>query len=132
MHPNLAFRLCAVVAVALGRENLALRLLLSFGVADAVNFILKQWLCGDRPYWVSAEVLQFSSTCEAGYGMPSGHMNAVAAMLTVLDHEARSFGLRCAFAALLVVTAVSRVVTGSHFPSQTVARAVLMTGRGVV
>lgn len=101
--------------------------------ADWLNAALKLPLQGDRPFWCSPEVRQFPMTCESSFGMPSGHCmgvsafiaDAVAGSMVLVPIPWRRGGAKLAalqlFAALLaVVTAVSRVHTGSHFPMQTV------------
>ena len=56
------------------RYTNGLTVLISLLLADWLNLNLKFIFEGDRPYWLSNdEVNQFDTTCETGYGMPSGH-----------------------------------------------------------
>jgi len=81
-------------------------------------------LAGNRPYWVDSRVRQFPHTCESGYGMPSGHCMVSVAALFYLIFAYGSTYQRLLSPLGLVITAaicISRIHTGSHFPSQVVA-----------
>eukprot|EP00922_Rhytidocystis_sp_ex-Travisia-forbesii_P034503 GHVS01051215.1.p1 GENE.GHVS01051215.1~~GHVS01051215.1.p1 ORF type:complete len:462 (-),score=60.14 GHVS01051215.1:15-1400(-) len=68
---------------------------------------------------MSSDVLQFHTTCETGYGMPSGHImsSSLIVYLLLLQFSPRLICWRIAHT-LIAVMGVSRVFTGSHFPSQ--------------
>jgi len=66
-------------------NELGARLLWSAVLVEWSNLLLKWWLKGDRPYWWIGETMlyndetrpllkQFSNSCEAGPGTPSGHI----------------------------------------------------------
>lgn len=121
IHPTSAFTVVGPLLFALMKQSLATQMLLVFGIADLVNLVLKWLLAGDRPYWASQDVRQFPMTCEGGYGMPSGHVQAFTTVTYFCLARVRA--ARAAFAghaALVSVGAYSRVYTGAHFPSQTV------------
>lgn len=64
-------------------QMLALRFLLTVGVVDSLNNVIKWILQGERPYWWVREYLNsgmdvpdlehYPLTCETGPGSPSGH-----------------------------------------------------------
>ncbi len=70
-------------------------------------------------------VLQYSTTCEPGWGMPSGHMNAVTCGLLTLVYLYKdkisfaNFFHKFMLLPVLALGCVSRVATGSHFAAQT-------------
>lgn len=101
--------------------------------ADWLNASVKLPLQGDRPFWCATDVRQFRMTCESSFGMPSGHcmvftaflFDAVSGTMCLVPlrwrRGTRSLTLlQVAAAVAIVITAVSRVHTGSHFPSQTI------------
>uniref|UniRef100_A0A6U5ACD8 glucose-6-phosphatase n=1 Tax=Hemiselmis andersenii TaxID=464988 RepID=A0A6U5ACD8_HEMAN len=64
-------------------------------------------------------VRQFgSSTCEVGWGMPSGHMQVTVAVYAVLAQAFRKAWFTACIAILVLVTAISRVHMGAHTPLQ--------------
>jgi len=61
-------------------------------------------------------------TCEAGYGFPSGHVQAfTAATYFLLTRWSAPRAVLAVHALFVVTGAYSRVYTGAHFPSQTAA-----------
>lgn len=117
LHPDASYRLIAPLA-ALYSFPLGRRLWKSYIIADVLNFILKVLCRADRPFWVSSAVEQFPHTCESGYGFPSGHCMAAASTLCCLP---KMIPLQNVIVAgVLVALALSRVSTGSHFPSQAI------------
>jgi len=120
IHPTVALTVVFPLLLGLGRRAVALHLALTFCTSDVANLLLKCTLAGDRPYWASPSVRQFPMTCEGGFGMPSGHLQAFTAVSYFLLARLRAsyavFGVHAFF---VIVGAYSRVYTGSHFPSQT-------------
>eukprot|EP00927_Polykrikos_kofoidii_P063110 TRINITY_DN57938_c0_g1_i1.p1 TRINITY_DN57938_c0_g1~~TRINITY_DN57938_c0_g1_i1.p1 ORF type:complete len:378 (+),score=40.14 TRINITY_DN57938_c0_g1_i1:60-1136(+) len=132
INPAMVLPMVVPFLIALRLRASAIHLLVVACVADLLNLVLKWSFSGDRPYWASSLVRQFPMTCEGGFGMPSGHMHAFAAV---------TFFLMCRFevgtrvyvvqAGLSLVGAYSRVITGSHFPSQTIVGWLIGTCCGV-
>lgn len=122
IHPMMAFTVLVPFFFALGRRQLATQLILVMSSSDLLNFLLKWILAGDRPYWANPEVRQFPMTCEAGFGMPSGHVQSFATLvyffLALLSAPAWVY---LGHSLLIAVGAYTRVYTGAHFPSQTLA-----------
>jgi len=120
IHPSVALTVVVPFLFGLGRRATAIHLTLTFCASDVANLLLKCALAGDRPYWASASVRQFPMTCEGGYGLPSGHVQAFSAVTYFLLTRLRASRAVFAVHALLVIVgAYSRVYTGAHFPSQT-------------
>lgn len=122
IHPNTAFTFVAPLLFALAKRAVAMHLLVVCACTDITNLVLKWLIAGDRPYWASEDVRQFRMTCEGGYGMPSGHVMAFTAVTYFLLARLRAPRYLYVFhAALVCIGAYSRVYTGAHFPSQTMA-----------
>ncbi|CAE8608282.1 unnamed protein product [Polarella glacialis] len=121
-HPTMAFTALAPFLFAVSRRALAIELLLVFCVADLSNLVIKWVIAGNRPYWVDPEVWQFPMTCEGGWGMPSGHMQAFSTVTYFIIFRTRAHkAWFMPHGAMCALGAYSRVYTGSHFPSQTLA-----------
>ena len=109
-------------------ERLGTSLLLIILCTDVTNALLKWPLAGDRPYWYSTYVREFTSvTCESGFGLPSGHaMVSAAVAYTLLKHLERHPALkrdtkrRITFFCIIAVCLIawSRIHIGAHFPGQ--------------
>ncbi|CAD7942528.1 unnamed protein product [Amoebophrya sp. A25] len=89
LHPSkLLFLSVPLVAFCGGRSRfLHVCLLASAQSADVAQYLLKQSCAGDRPFWVQGaeDLQQFpTTTCESGYGFPSGHNTVLAAVLSGL------------------------------------------------
>eukprot|EP00397_Hematodinium_sp_SG-2012_P037288 GEMP01040390.1.p1 GENE.GEMP01040390.1~~GEMP01040390.1.p1 ORF type:complete len:214 (+),score=31.69 GEMP01040390.1:127-768(+) len=118
LHPG---TMCAVMAplMALYSFPLGRRIWTSYILSDTLNFQLKCLARADRPYWVSTSVEQFAHTCESGYGFPSGHCMVTLAVFLSLPKNVVPFqNIICGV--LILILAVARVATGTHFPSQTI------------
>ncbi|WP_448548598.1 phosphatase PAP2 family protein [Thalassotalea fusca] len=114
---------CLFIAPELGQPFFVLALL-AFSVERPIYFILKNWLKRRRPPEV---VPDFTSIVIASdkFSFPSGHTMAAFCLagLSVMFFGAAAAPLY--LWALLV--AISRVILGVHFPTDTVAGAVLGT-----
>lgn len=122
IHPVTALTVAAPVFFGLGRRTLAVNFILVVSTSDIANTLLKWVFAGNRPYWSSQDVRQFAMTCEAGYGMPSGHVQAfTTATYFLIMRLCVSRTILVAHCAVIVLAAYSRVYTGAHFPSQTLA-----------
>lgn len=113
------------------KSYLVQKLVLSGVTADWLNTIFKWLLMGNRPYWYSSKVQQFSGTCETGPGNPSGHCMGPSAVLTVLCLQHPQFRPFVVFAMLSV--AISRLYIAAHFPHQVILGILsgFAVGRGI-
>jgi len=102
------------VDAALGR-----RVVLFFMMNAWLNSALKEWWARPRPYQVSSQVKP--SLVEVGYGIPSGHAQAAVALWGAVARHVRQNWLTWAVIAYTLLTAVSRLVLGVHFPQDVVA-----------
>jgi len=122
IHPASAFTIVAPLLFGVGKRTTAVHLLLVAGISDLTNLLLKWTIAGDRPYWVDDRVRQFPMTCEAGYGMPSGHVQAFTTVTYfLLMRWAASRSVMFIHTLFVLTGAFSRVYTGAHFPTQTIA-----------
>lgn len=108
-------------------RQLGINILFVLSVNDIVNVLLKWILLGDRPYWYSIYVREFNSTCESGYGLPSGHTAINTAIYTIiLYHYWYKSNPRiykrvlCSMVIVIPLIAWSRIHTGAHFVGQTI------------
>ena len=98
-------------------------------VCTAIYKLLKRGTLRPRPYQVQASIAQGASPLDT-YSFPSGHtLHAVAFSVVALAHFPSLAGILVPFALL---TAVSRVVLGLHYPSDVLAGAVLGSTIGAV
>lgn len=132
IHPSSVLSIIVPLLFGLMQRALAVDLVLVSCSADILNLILKWLFMGDRPYWASNQVRQFPMTCEGGFGMPSGHVQAFTAATTflLLRFGVGSVGFAVQIF-LVVIGGYSRIYTGSHFPSQTVLGWAVGVGCGV-
>lgn len=74
---------------------------------------------GDRPYWVQGNSFkQFSHTCEAGYGFPSGHSCVLSSILGAFYwHCIRKYapGKKYSYLLVLVVCEVAMMISTEKF-----------------
>lgn len=116
---------------ALGRENffllvmpvivwsvdvvLGFKLGLLLLFSNSLNAILK-WVFGwPRPYWISKDVLAWSS--ETSFGMPSGHSQTAVAFWGRMVVAARQRWLQIGLLLLILLISISRMVLGMHYPA---------------
>jgi len=98
--------------------GLGRRVTLFFVINAWANSALKELLARPRPYEVSGEVKP--SLVEDSYGIPSGHaQNAVTLWGAVALHFKKNW-LTWLVVAYAVLTAISRLVMGVHFPQDVI------------
>jgi len=119
------------------RRSLGMEMLLGLVMADILNALLKWPARGDRPYWFSEQVREFSVTCESGFGMPSGHMMVSTCVLrVVLARVPRRWKAASVLASsvFLILLGLTRMYVGAHFPEQVLCGAVcgLMLGHFIL
>jgi len=108
-----------VPALTLWNPPLAIQALAAYVIGDTTNLMLKWPAKGDRPYWMDDRVRQFGgSTCEIGWGMPSGHMQVTVAVYTILSVSVAKSWFTSVVTGIVVLTAISRVHMGAHTPLQ--------------
>lgn len=101
-----------------------LKTLIAHGVVAIVANVLKHLIGRPRPKFMHAGTEQLGPSMDSGFdSFPSGHASATFAVAMVL---ARQFP-KAAWAAMgvAVVVAMSRVLRGSHFPTDVAAGAVI-------
>jgi undecaprenyl-diphosphatase len=97
--------------------------LIAHGIAALVSNGLKHLVGRPRPKFVHSGEWQFSPSWASGLdSFPSGHTTASFAVATVLAKRFPAFGPLCVSVAVLV--ALSRVLRGSHFPTDVFGGAV--------
>jgi membrane-associated phospholipid phosphatase len=85
--------------------------LLFFSVA--INTFLKNAFRQPRPFWIDPEIgLEKTS----GYGIPSGHTQYATALYFLVAYLVGGFWIWLAAGIFVLLTALSRVYLGSHFP----------------
>lgn len=106
------------VDVAFGRELAVLFLLQSWG-----NTLLKEVFQRPRPYQVSKDVHPVSAPgvpVENSPGMPSGHTQTATVMSGAVALKARRRWVTVAMALLALLTGISRMVVGAHYPQDVI------------
>jgi undecaprenyl-diphosphatase len=97
--------------------------LIAHGIAALVSNGLKHLLGRPRPKFVHSGEWQFTPSWASGLdSFPSGHTTASFAVATVLAKRFPAFGPLCVSVAMFV--AFSRVLRGSHFPTDVFGGAV--------
>ncbi|PUA82965.1 YegS/Rv2252/BmrU family lipid kinase [Nocardioides currus] len=88
---------------------------------------LKIWLGRDRPDWQDPTHLLSSKSFPSGHASAIAAMAAVLVLLTVMLVRRQNFRRVCytAIAALVVVVSLDRILLGRHYPTDTVAGALL-------
>lgn len=100
-----------------------LQTLIAHGIAALVSNGLKHLLGRPRPKFVHSGEWQFSPSWSSGLdSFPSGHTTASFAVATVLAKRFPAVGLLCFGVAAFV--GLSRVLRGSHFPTDVMGGAV--------
>ena len=95
--------------------RIGIMLLVSGGLNNFLKFVF-QW---PRPFWVSSRV---SSLAEgAGFGFPSGHAQNAVSIWGLLGTSTRKIWLRWAFALIIFLIGLSRIVMGVHFTQDVLA-----------
>jgi len=98
--------------------------LLAHGIAALLSNGLKHLIGRPRPKFVHSGEWQFAPSWASGLdSFPSGHATASFAVATVLAKRFPAFGPLCVSIAAFV--ALSRVLRGSHFPTDVLGGAVL-------
>lgn len=98
--------------------------LIAHGIAALLSNGLKHLLGRPRPKFVHSGEWQFTPSWASGLdSFPSGHTTASFALATVLAKRFPAFGPLCVSVAAFV--ALSRVLRGSHFPTDVFGGAVL-------
>ncbi|HUJ88499.1 MAG TPA: phosphatase PAP2 family protein [Burkholderiales bacterium] len=122
---NGVFWYALMLALLLWRRDAALAVLhmAGAGVACTVTYkLLKRGTLRPRPYQVQASIAQGASVLDT-FSFPSGHtLHAVAFSVVALAYYPSLAGLLVPFTLL---TAVSRVVLGLHYPSDVLSGATL-------
>ena len=93
--------------------RLGLRVALILMTSVTLNFFVKLWFAGPRPYWVSSKVNAFSA--ESSFGIPSGHaQNAVSVWGIIASGIRKPWAWVAAFV-LAFFIGFSRLYLGVHF-----------------
>ncbi len=116
-YPQAYMIIIAIIYWSIDRK-LGLRMALFLTVVSTVNSILKQAIHAPRPYWLDPRIKAIHAS--NGFGMPSGHAQAVTAWLYIGSYLKNGWFWAIAIMITLMV-GLSRVYLGVHFPSQVVA-----------
>jgi len=116
-YPQAYMIVIAVIYWSFDRK-LGLRVALFLTFSASINSILKQALHAPRPYWVDTRIKVIHAS--NGFGMPSGHAQAVTAWLFLARYLKKSWFWIVAIAIIFFV-GLSRIYLGVHFPSQVIA-----------
>jgi undecaprenyl-diphosphatase len=102
----------------------AIQSLIAHGIAALLANVMKHLVGRPRPKFVHAGDWHMSISWASGWdSFPSGHSTASFAVATVLARRFPLFGPLCIAVALFV--ALSRVLRGSHFPTDVLGGAVI-------
>lgn len=109
-------------------STLGINILFILSISDCLNAMLKWPIAGDRPYWFSHYVREFSSTCESSYGFPSGHAMVNTAFITTIIYYYKYKHInKTVYNMLLIISYIviplicwSRIHIGAHFIEQLV------------
>ncbi len=93
----------------------ALAAVLSVGLANGSTDILKHWIPQNRPFQDHADVI-LRAGWSASHGTASAHSANMAAVALVFVMCVRGWGIPWVFVAIL--TGISRVYVGVHYPHQ--------------
>ena len=99
--------------------GLGIRIGLILLTSAGINSALKLAFGLPRPYWVSREVIAYSS--ETSFGLPSGHAQNALAIWGRLAFWIRIRWVSVLLSALILIISISRWFLGVHFPMDTFA-----------
>jgi membrane-associated phospholipid phosphatase len=94
-------------------SRLGLRVALILIASVSVNYFVKLWFAGPRPYWVSADVKAYSA--ESSFGIPSGHAQNAVGVWGIIASGIRKPWVWVAAFALAFFIGFSRLYLGVHF-----------------
>jgi membrane-associated phospholipid phosphatase len=104
---------------------------LAYLLVGTVGLLLKHLIGRPRPRLMHANGFEFGPSWQEGFdSFPSGHTSASFAVATVLSRHFPRAGWLFYFAAVMV--GLSRVVRGSHFPTDVIAGVILGVTAGSV
>jgi membrane-associated phospholipid phosphatase len=101
-------------------SRLRLRLSLFFAVSVVVNTVLKMAFFSPRPYWVDSQIRLLTAP-EYTFGLPSGHAQHSVVFWGTIGAAVRRGWVWAVLISLAVLTGVSRIYLGVHFPIDTLA-----------
>ncbi|AMO57961.1 hypothetical protein GZ77_19680 [Endozoicomonas montiporae] len=76
----------------------------------------RHFFASPRPYWIYPEL--FNGMTEKSYGMPSGHTQNATMFWGLMAYSLKNRWFWLAAAALILLTGISRLYLGVHFPLQ--------------
>ena len=88
-------------------------------VSTVIFGTCRQFFASPRPYWNHPEL--FNGMTEKAYGMPSGHTQNATLFWGLIAYSLKNKGFWLIAAALIVLTGISRLYLGLHFPTQIIA-----------
>lgn len=94
-------------------DHIGRGLAVTYFAADAATHLLKLFFQQPRPFWLSDEVHSLGPS--SGFGMPSGHVMLISAVLFFLAAAKRSRTLWYAAAGCSLTVGISRIYLGVHF-----------------
>lgn len=92
---------------------LGLRVTFVLITSVTMNFYVKLWFAGPRPYWVSDRITYFSA--ESSFGIPSGHAQNAVSVWGIIAAGIRKTWAWVAAIALAFLIGFSRLYLGVHF-----------------
>ncbi len=104
-------------------EAFGRRLGIFFMLANWSNGWLKEWWRRPRPFQVSPQVRNVVT--ETSYGIPSGHAQNAATLWGAVALEAKRRWVTVLVILYVLLTAISRIVLGVHFPQDVIGGMVI-------
>lgn len=92
------------------------RVFLILIISSGVNSLLKGAIHAPRPYWVNEEIT--GVTKHASFGMPSGHSQSAAAIMSGIAATIQKRWVYLSAAIFVLIMGFSRIVLGVHYPTQ--------------
>ncbi|MBU2705529.1 phosphatase PAP2 family protein [Zooshikella marina] len=118
-----AYVLILVLLIWRNHRQQAQPLLFLLLFSSALNHLLKLLIAAPRPYWLYPELLL--NLPDTAFGMPSGHALSATVFWLGLALWVRHWFFWVLAIAIVLLTAISRITLGVHFPSQTLAGVLL-------
>ena len=94
-------------------SRLGLRVAFILVASVSINYYVKLWFAGPRPYWVSGDVKALSS--ELTFGIPSGHAQNAVGVWGMIASRSQHRLRWIAAATLAFLIGFSRLYLGMHF-----------------
>jgi membrane-associated phospholipid phosphatase len=108
--------------------NIGMQVAVILMVSNSINGLFKTALHGPRPYWYSSSINGFAQ--ETSFGVPSNHVQSATVIWGVLAVWLRKGWAWFVAGLLILVTGLSRMYLGVHFPHDVLVG--LLLGMGLL